>query len=293
MGLKGLGKNLQGAGIHIHEGTDCTGGGNKAQSAVNDVVKGHLLSPGDGFSETEFTSNINGESTINVSTPAYSYTLNKGSATAKVPAVEDRCIVIHGVGVPVPNVGIGKIVCQSLGSCEAKIGPYPKPVGDIAGSLTVSYDNTAKKISIKGKLTGLPAKVTNAGIHVHEGKDCDDMNAIGGHLYTNTLDSWAFPDPVPYSTNAQGEAFLSNLAKAKGHVLSKADAKDGKVAVEDHCIVLHGVSGQNMGARVATGKIVKEGSSFIATIGKYPGPPSGLATTPSGTLTLTTDGDYV
>merc|ERR1712187_504690 len=163
--------------------------------------------------------------------------------------------------------------------------------GDIASALTVSYDNSAKKISIKGKLTGLPAKVTNAGIHVHEGKDCDDMNAIGGHLYTNTLDSWAFPDPVTYSTNAQGEATV--IAKAKGHVLSKADAKDGKVAVEDHCIVLHGVSVQNMGARVATGKIVKEGSSFIAKIGKYPGPPSGLATTPSGTLTLTTDGDNI
>merc|ERR1712187_77047 len=163
--------------------------------------------------------------------------------------------------------------------------------GDIASALTVSYDNSAKKISIKGKLTGLPAKVTNAGIHVHEGKDCDDMNAIGGHLYTNTLDSWAFPDPVTYSTNAQGEATV--IAKAKGHVLSKADAKDGKVAVEDHCIVLHGVSVQNMGARVATGKIVKEGSSFIATIGKYPGPPSGIATTPSGKLTLTTDGDHV
>merc|ERR1712187_231981 len=104
------------------------------------------------------TSNINGESTIDVSTPAYSYTLITSSATDKVPAAEDRCIVIHGVGVPVPNVGIGKIVCQSRGSCEAKIVPYPKPLGDSLGALTVSYDNSAKKISIKGKLTGLPAK---------------------------------------------------------------------------------------------------------------------------------------
>merc|ERR1712187_1037252 len=98
------------------------------------------------------TSNINGESTIDVSTPAYSYTLITSSATDKVPAVEDRCIVIHGVGVPVPNVGIGKIVCQSRGSCEAKIVPYPEPVGDIAGSLTVSYDNSAKKYLLRASL---------------------------------------------------------------------------------------------------------------------------------------------
>merc|ERR1719174_1027079 len=203
--VSGLGKNLKNAGIHVHTGTDCTGGSDvSTKGAVNAVVGGHLFSKGDGFLTTKYSSDDKGAGTVDIATPANAYTLLNQDATAKAPAVENHCIVIHdGSGA---RVGIGQIKCTG-GSCAAKMGAYPKAAeakkttkAVIAGSLAVTYANS--KVAIKGTLSGLPKSVTNAGIHVHSGEDCsnggkttaDDVNKhVGGHLFSNNIDGWVYP----------------------------------------------------------------------------------------------------
>jgi len=292
--LKGLGKSLNGAGIHIHSGTDCTGGGDKSsRDAVNSVIGGHLRSLGDGFQDTTYKTNVNGESSIHVSTPFNAYKLRKAEATDLVPAVEDKCIVFHGAKT-VDLVAVAHIKCPAAnGNCVAKVLPYPKPVGPISGELSVTYANGV--VSIKGDLVGLfrdDAKTEDlkkiAGIHVHSGTDCEDKDAIGGHLYSNSMDAWAFPTPTTYDTNNNGEASIQ--VTATGHTLAKEKGTAAIPAVQDHCIVLHGASVADYASRVAIGKIVRTGNSYSATIGKYPGP-NPLQTNPTGTITLTPDGD--
>jgi hypothetical protein len=102
------------------------------------------------------------------------------------------------------------------------------------------------------------------------------------------MDSWAFPKPITYDTNDKGEASI--VLTVKGHTLAKEDGTAAMPAVQDHCIVLHGASTMNMSPRVAIGKIVKNGNSYSATLGKYPGP-NPLTTTPSGTINITPNGE--
>merc|ERR1719174_667309 len=90
-------------------------------------------------------------------------------------------------------------------------------------------------------------------------------NMSGGHLYSDSVDGWAFPKPIAYDTNSAGEGEIN--VQAKQHVLAQSDDTDAKPAVEGHCIVLHGASPGDMGARVAIGKIVKNGEKFTAQSG--------------------------
>lgn len=122
--LTGLGKDLKKAGIHIHSGTDCTGGSNNAtKAAVNAVIGGHLKSHGDGFVTTKYSTNAQGESPVDISTPADGYKLLSKDKTDDSPAVEGRCIVLHDANNA--RIGVAKIVCTN-GVCKAKAGAYPK-----------------------------------------------------------------------------------------------------------------------------------------------------------------------
>ena len=130
----------------------------------------------------------------------------------------------------------------------------------------VFWNNSAtKKVVIKGELAGLPKGISGAGIHVHEGTDCTDSKAIGGHLYSKAVDGWL---STTYSTGTDGSASINVMAS--GYVLETDDA-GGKASVAGRCIVLHGASGTDVGTRVAIGKIVKKNGKYTATIGKYPG----------------------
>merc|ERR1712187_41397 len=121
--LQGLGKNLKGAGIHIHTGTDCEGGEDKSSiDAVNEVIGGHLLSRGDGFLNTFYSSTQVAKGTIDISTPKGSYVLREAD-TSGPASVENRCIVIHNAQKR--RVGVGKIKCTTDTFCTAEMKPYP------------------------------------------------------------------------------------------------------------------------------------------------------------------------
>merc|ERR1712226_85392 len=117
---------LTNAGIHIHTGTDCTGGSDiSSKDAVNKVIGGHLLYRGDGFLTTKYSSDADGKTKIDIQTPTGAYALLKSSTAATgPPAVEGHCIVAHAASGA--RIGIGKIVCTAK-SCKASMGPYPMP----------------------------------------------------------------------------------------------------------------------------------------------------------------------
>ena len=112
----------------------------------------------------------------------------------------------------------------------------------MSGELTVAYSN--KAVFISGNLVDLPYGIKDGGIHVHVGSDCTDYNTIGGHLFSNFIDGWAYPDPTTYDTDADGTGMISVMAKS--FVLSKGKGTAATPAVEGRCIVLHGVSKTDM-----------------------------------------------
>jgi hypothetical protein len=167
----------------------------------------------------------------------------------------------------------------------------------ISGDLTVQSADGV--VAIKGDVEGLPASTTQAGIHVHTGLECtangettvSGVNThIGGHLMSNTIDGWVFPEQTTYDTDGAGMATVD--IKATSFALAAADTTIAKPAVEGHCVVMHGLTGTDLSPRVAIGKITKDGDVYSADMGNYPGPTT-LATTPAGKLVVTVEGDGV
>merc|ERR1712183_609850 len=128
---------------------------------------------------------------------------SKGKTQASIGAGQDingRAIVVHDkTGARVACALIeGKMENLVVGH-GIEVGPYP----GYEGSLTVTgevnaylatYGNAYVTYDLKGledacKTT--PEGVSNAcGVHIHEGKTCDDADAVGGHYYdTESIES--------------------------------------------------------------------------------------------------------
>merc|ERR1711990_1067437 len=118
-GLKKSATDEKTYGIHVHTGTDCTGGPDNTK--YNEVIGGHLFSSSvDGWvwpAPTTYTTNVEGKATIDVFAESYSLT---GTDDTQ-PGVKDHCIVLHGTSDDgSPRVGIAKII-------EDPITPKPTP----------------------------------------------------------------------------------------------------------------------------------------------------------------------
>jgi len=83
----------------------------------------------------------------------------------------------------------------------SSLSPYPGFTGDpVEGGVELSFHNNAVNISYQLKnidrQCSNPDKATpnSCGIHIHEGKSCDDATKVGGHYYNKdllTTDPWA------------------------------------------------------------------------------------------------------
>merc|ERR1712199_19403 len=128
---------------------------------------------------------------------------------------------------------------------EGNVCPYPGYTGDLnvegrvdaylakSGNAYVTY--TLKGLEDACKTT--PEGVANAcGIHIHEGKTCDDADAIGGHYYDTD------------SIEADPWAALSYEAKFGGFARGSVKAAIGQGQdIAGRAIVVH----DSTGARVA------------------------------------------
>merc|ERR1712230_46602 len=107
-------------------GTTCTGFDAEAtKDEVNEVIGGHLLSWGDGFLDTTYSSNKYANGDISISTRKGEYVVRWSETDQDGPAaVEGRCIVLHDDNDEKTRIGVGKIVCTDT-ECKASMGPYP------------------------------------------------------------------------------------------------------------------------------------------------------------------------
>jgi len=262
-GLKKSATDEKTYGIHVHTGTDCTGGSDSTK--YNEVIGGHLLSSSvDGWvwpAPTTYTTDADGKATIDVSAESYSLTGTEDTQ----PGVKDHCIVLHGTSDDgSPRVGIAKISTEVY---TAIMGPYPGYSNtNIIPSGTVTVTESGGIVSLGGTVSGLKKSATDEktyGIHVHTGTDCTGGSdstkyneVIGGHLLSSSVDGWVWPAPTTYTTDADGKATIDVSAES----YSLTGTEDTQPGVKDHCIVLHGTSDDGS-PRVGIAKIIEDQTS--------------------------------
>lgn len=178
---------------------------------------------------------------------------SKGKTKANIGEGQDingRAIVVHDkMGARVACALIeGKMEVLAAQWGQLKVGPYPGYSGPLkvegtvdaylakSGNAYVTY--TLKGLEDACKTT--PAGVANAcGIHIHEGKTCDDASAVGGHYYDTesiSSDPWA---PIGYVTKFGG--FASGSGKA-----AIGQGQD----IAGRAIVVHDSTGARVGCAV-------------------------------------------
>merc|ERR1712086_478419 len=138
---------------------------------------------------------------------------------------------------------IDDTACTDHDPRASQLLPYPGYAGDLDVTGYVSASLSSVGIaSVTYNLKGLedackttPKGVGNAcGIHIHEGKACDDASAVGGHYYNSasiSSDPWA---PLGYNSrsgSAHGsvKAFI-DVEDIAGRALVVHDSTGGRVA---------------------------------------------------------------
>jgi len=122
------------------------------------------------------------------------------------------------------------------------LGPYPGYAGDLAidgkvdaylsrtGNAYVTYELSG----VEDVCTTTPEGVSNAcGIHIHEGKTCDDASAVGGHYYGVDSDPWgALVYNTKYGKYASGsvKAAIGQGQDISGRAVVVHDSTGGRVA---------------------------------------------------------------
>jgi hypothetical protein len=232
-------------GIHIHAGKTCDDA---------DAVGGHYFDS-DSIESDPW-------SPLGYKTGFLGYA--HGSVKAAIGEGQDitgRAIVVH-------DSTVGPVACATLPSTlkleRNNLQPYPGYEGPLKVTGEVkAYLATSGNAYVTYSLSGLedvckttPDGVANAcGIHIHEGKTCDDAASVGGHYYdTESLegDPWS---PVGYVTKFGGYASGSGKA-AIGH--------DQDIA--GRAIVVHDSTGARVGCSVLPSLLVREGN-----VQPYPG----------------------
>jgi len=185
-------------GIHIHAGNTCDDAS---------MVGGHY-----------YSDSIESDPWAPVTYSAGNAGIALGTAEIEIGAAQDiagRAMVVHD------STG-GRVACALLPAklfhqyASTGLRPYPGYTGDlkVSGYVGAHYSADEGKVSIRYTLSGLeaeecktaPAGVSNAcGVHIHVGNTCDDASMVGGHYYSDSIESdpWA---PVTYSAGNAGIA---------------------------------------------------------------------------------------
>lgn len=132
---------------------------------------------------------------------------------------------------------------------RVQLGAYPGYSGDlrITGEVKALMSQRLGRVFVDYDLKGVedacktPEGFSNAcGIHIHEGRTCDDHNAVGKHLYAETSrnnmgDPWLSPG-ARYTTqngsvaNGQVRAAIGDGEDIAGRALVVTDSTGARVA---------------------------------------------------------------
>merc|ERR1712078_492271 len=168
---------------------------------------------------------------------------SKGKTSASIGDGQD----INGRAIVVHDKTGARVACALIeGKLEQRRGnvqPYPgysgslKVTGDVKGYLSRSGNAyvTYTLNGLEDACKSTPEGVANAcGIHIHEGKTCDDADAVGGHFYdkdTVESDPWASKVYTSKGEFAYG-SFKTEIGTddIKGRALVVHDSTGGRVA---------------------------------------------------------------
>jgi len=154
-----------------------------------------------------------------------------------------------------------------------RVGAYPGYAGPLQVTGEVdAYLSRTGNVYITYSLAGLedvckttPEGVANAcGIHIHEGKTCDDADSVGGHYYDGdsiSADPWS---PVSYVTGFRGHASGSG----------KAAIGQGQ-DIAGRAIVVHDSTGARVGCATLPSKLSVRDTDLVP----YPGYSGDLSVT--------------
>jgi hypothetical protein len=248
-------------GIHIHEGKTCDDA---------DSVGGHYYDT-DSISADPWS--------------PISYVTRHGFASGSGKAAIGQGQDIAGRAMVVHDSTGARVGCALLPSRlavkDTNLAPYPGYSGELSVTGTVGaylYNNDAyvwyNLAGLEAECATAPAGVANAcGIHIHEGKTCDDADSVGGHYYDGdsiSADPWS---PVTYQASADG------TSKGK----TSASIGDGQ-DINSRAIVVHDKTGARVACALVEGKLEEVSDMrWGQTVGPYPGY--------TGTLEVTGDVD--
>lgn len=217
-------------GIHIHEGTTC-----EDASAVG----GHF------FDTAKFESDPWAPKSYKATEPGVSIGLTSVQAGKKFDEVQGRAMVVHDHTGGRIGCGLIESGLVEVNSRKISFQKYPGYTGDLqvqGDAFAWSLRGTAwVQFAIEGvedECREAPEGVANAcGIHIHEGKTCDDADRVGGHFFDSSIESDPWASKV-YSTR---------LHSAAGLFPTKIGSDD----IGGRALVVH----DQTGARVACGLI--------------------------------------
>jgi hypothetical protein len=226
-------------GLHIHEGTTCDDASQ---------VGGHF------FDSSKFDADPWAPKSYQAVDGGMAIGLTHIDAGKSLAEVEGRAMVVHDhTG---GRVGCGLIETDLLSGMRKSISfaAYPGYTGDLkvqGEALAWSLGGTAWVqfgiTGVEAECKDAPEGVANAcGIHIHEGKTCDDASQVGGHFFDSTsisADPWA---SKVYMTGAAGGA------------IGLFPTKIGTDDIAGRALVVH----DKTGARIACG-LIPESSVMV------------------------------
>jgi hypothetical protein len=156
---------------------------------------------------------------------------------------------------------------------DTNLAPYPGYSGELSVTGTVGgylYNNDAyiwyNVAGVEADCATAPEGVANAcGIHIHEGKTCDDADSVGGHYYDGDSmsdDPWA---PITYQASADGTT--------KGKTFASIGAGQD---INGRAIVVHDKTGARVACALIEGKLSQQASCAPDNTDCYPGQDDGL-----------------
>jgi len=235
-------------GIHIHEGTTCDDA---------EAVGGHFYDK-DSIDADPWASQVY-QSKGDIAMGFFPTKIGTSD-------IGGRALVVHDSTGARVACGVIPQKLQVHHSAGIQFSTYPGYAGDLQVSGDASAVALGSTAFVNFRLKGVestcsttPEGVSNAcGIHIHEGKTCDDADAVGGHFYDKDsidADPWA-----PQVYQARGEY-------AWGSITTKIGTGD----IKGRALVVH----DSTGGRVACGLIPSAldlvTSSSAVSFGPYPG----------------------
>merc|ERR1711953_1625555 len=175
---------------------------------------------------------------------------SKGKTKANIGDGQD----INGRAIVVHDKTGARVACALIEGeiADTNLTPYPGYSGPLTVTGSVGGFLLGEEAYVWYSLSGLEAEcattpegVANAcGIHIHEGKTCEDADAVGGHYYDHdsiTSDPWS---PVTYTSSADG--------KSKGKTFAGIGAGQD---INGRAIVVHDKTGGRVACALIQGKL--------------------------------------